>query len=202
LINRDDKVTLMKIRILFFCASLFFAFAAQAQLDKFGQNVKPEAIIHLNQGKRYLTDSRLPQAVSSFEQALSHQTNYFAGHYNLGLAYVEGKEYNKGIASLLRALEILQKNKLKDATIYNSLGWAYLLAGQHAEAERYLLLGKQNEAQLSTASQARLYNNMGWLYLHTGQYAKARPPLEHAANKLNSPTAKQNLQLLNTVEKK
>lgn len=197
--RRSEQV---KAYALIFWFGLLYASVAFGQSDKFGQVVDQNAATHLNQGKRFMSEAKYGQAIASFEKALSHQPSYFAAHYNLGLALIEQKDYGKGVEALQRAREIREKEKLKDATIYNSLGWAYMLAGQNTEAEKYLLMAKENEAKLTIASQARVYNNLGWLYLTTGQLDKARAPLVHASTRLNSATAKQNLALLDAVEKR
>jgi Flp pilus assembly protein TadD len=201
-IDHGQRSKKVKTYALIFWFSLLYTGVVFGQSDRFGQVVDQNAAIHLSQGKRFMSEAKYGQAISSFEKALSHQPNHFAAHYNLGLALTEQKDYSKGIAALERARELREKEKLKDVTIYNSLGWAYILAGQNTDAEKYLLIAEKNETQLITASQARVYNNLGWLYLTTGQLDKARSPLEHASTRLNSATAKQNLALLESVEKK
>ena len=92
----------------------------------------------------------------------------------------------EAIEALERAAAIREQEKLNDATIYNSLGWAYMLDGRWTKAEAAFNKAKKNEALLSPSSKARLYNNLGWLYTDTGQLDRARAAFATASEDYGS----------------
>lgn len=172
---------------------------AQA-IDRFGQNIPPEHAAHLDLGKRMQEAGETDKAIAQFKTVIEKQPDYFAAYYNLGLALVEKNSYASGIEALEKAREIRERSQLKDATIYNSLGWAYMLSGDKDQAEKYFSQGIKNEGTLSAESRARLYNNSGWLYMSTGQYKQARAALTTAATQYKSKSAMENLNTLDRIE--
>jgi tetratricopeptide (TPR) repeat protein len=185
----------------FVYATLFGLTCQLAQaIDRFGQNILPEHVAHVDQGKRMQEAGETDKAIAQFKTVIEKQPDYFAAYYNLGLALVEKSSYSAAIEALEKAREIRERNQLRDATIYNSLGWAYMLSGNKDQAEKYFSQGIRNESNLSAESKARLYNNSGWLYMSTGQYKQARAALTTAATQYKSKTAIENLKTLDRIE--
>ncbi len=180
--------------------ALTIAPTAKAQ-DRFQASIPTTAAASLASAKaQYAQTKKATQAVEAMSALTKAQPQYYAAHYNLGLVLADEGRYDDAIASLSRARDIREQEGIKDATIYNSLGWAYMLKGDAKNAEASFLKGKQNEALLSNESKARLYNNMGWLYMSTGKYSASREVLTLADQKYDSDKARSNLQMLERVE--
>jgi tetratricopeptide (TPR) repeat protein len=139
------------------------------------------------------------RVIDALTRLTRQQPNYFAAQYNLGLALAESGKTTEAVAALERARTIRDKEQLDDATIYSSLGWAYMLNGQFDKAETTLGLAQRNEAKLSGASKVRLYNNLGWLYLSTGRDALAKEALSTAEKRHGSDFASRNLRALDAA---
>lgn len=168
--------------------------------DRFQSNIRVESVGKLNDAKALNKTGKSEQAEDKLSRLTKEEPAYFAAHYNLGLVQAEATKYPQAIASLERARDLREKNNIKDATIYNSLGWAYMLNGELAKAEEAFAVAKINEKSLSRESRARLYNNTGWLYMSTGRYEEARKSFDAAAKDYDSSFARENLKTLSRLE--
>ncbi|MGD8820184.1 MAG: tetratricopeptide repeat protein, partial [Anaerolineae bacterium] len=65
----------------------------------------------------------------------------------------------------------------EDARAYDLLGWAYHLAGRHAEAQRAFLRSLALDPDLPSA-----HYHLGSLYLSIGQRNRAREHLQRASD--------------------
>lgn len=164
--------------------------------DRYQAHVPAVAQQQLQQAKSAYVAGQASDAVRSMSRLTASQPNYYAAQYNLGLALAESGKTKEGIAALEQARAIRERDGIADATIYNSLGWAYMLDGQLAPAEKAFETARHNEAQLSPESKARLYNNMGWLYMNTGRTDLARQSLQTAETRYGSSYATRNLSAL------
>lgn len=186
----------LTMAVLIGCAGI-----SEAAPDKYQPAVPESAVATLASAKaRYSQTKGASDAIATLSALTQAQPNYYAAHYNLGLVLADEGRYDEAIASLVRARQIREQEGIRDATIYNSLGWAYMLKGDPRSAESSFLVGKQNEALLSKDSKARLYNNMGWLYMSTGKFEASRSALVVAEQQYDSDTARSNLEVLRRVE--
>ncbi|MBI5695970.1 MAG: tetratricopeptide repeat protein [Nitrospirae bacterium] len=169
--------------------------------DRWQPNIPDNAVRDMESGRNLRRQGKFKESYARFNRAISVAPEYFLAHYNLGLAYADANELDKAIDSLETAKSIREKFNIKDATIYNSLGYTYLLAGKYENAEKSFFDCKKNESLLSTTSKQKLYNNMGVLYQFWGKFDKSENAYKTAKEKYESNKAGNNLVSLNNTRK-
>jgi len=173
--------------------------AAHAQ-DKFQTGIPASSVRQLEAIKvSYKMTGNRAQAETALKTLIGKQPDYYAANYDLGLILADQGIYPEAVSYLETAKSIRERKQVKDATIYNSLGWAYMLKGDTQSALANFNTGKANEEKLTLESRARLYNNLGLLYMSTGQYSESRQALQVAADKYGNKLATQNLVTLNRL---
>lgn len=177
---------------------------ASAQADRFQPEVSPENVRLLEEARAFRRQGNTESAIKRLTSLVEAQPDYYLAHYNLGLAYVQQGEYENGIGSLQRALEIKERKGIVEATIYNSIGWAYLKKNDYGQAEKFLQIGLEdvNQELMSETSKRKLLNNIGLLYMYTGNVEQSRKYLSMAVKRYNSALARANLELLSRLEVK
>jgi Flp pilus assembly protein TadD len=97
--------------------------------------------------------------------------NDFRAQYNLGLAFHGTGDTPAAIGALQKAKTINEKDKIGDATIYNSLGWVYLQSGDYTQALKEFKTAEkpQNFSALTPESQRKVLNNIGVTYAYVGE---------------------------------
>ena len=172
---------------------------AWSQADAYQPNIPPQLVTQLEQTKQFLVAGRPEEAIPGLERLVKANPDYFSAAYNLGLAYSDLRQYDNALAMLTRAREIRERLSIADATVYNALGYTYVLSGQPRKAEESYLQGLKNVSLLTSDSKRRLYNNIGNLYLNVGRYEDAQKYLGTAAQEYKSTVARENLKVLGTV---
>ena len=81
------------------------------------------------------------EAESLLLDVTKRKPDYYRALYNLGLIYLDKNEPDKAVDVLRKAKKIRDQQNLpdNDGAIWNSLGWAYLNAGDLKHAEETLL---------------------------------------------------------------
>ena len=171
------------------------------QEDRFQKEIAPEKVQRLEEGRQLRRSGELNDAIERLRSLTQDQPDYYLAHYNLALAYVNKKEFGEAIESFTRALEIKQAFAIPEATIYNSIGWAYLLKGDYSRSEEYLLIGteKENQDILSQRSKQKLFNNIGLLYMNRGDPELSEKYLRQAAEEYGSSLARKHLETLHDL---
>jgi tetratricopeptide (TPR) repeat protein len=168
--------------------------------DKFQTDIPSSKVRQLDAiTTSYKVTGNSGQAESAFKALIGKQPDYYAANYNLGLVYADEGKYPQAIDYLEAARSIRERKSLQDATIYNSLGWTYMLQGNLTKAEANFVVGKNNEDKLTQQSRSRLYNNLGLLYMYQGRYAESREALTLAAEKYDNKLATNNLKTLDQL---
>jgi protein O-mannosyl-transferase len=104
-------------------------------------------------------------AVALWQRALAYAPHYWSAHYNLGLAYLERKDYESARRELLEAARI----DPGVALIYNNLALAQTNLGDTNGAIESLKQALSINPQLAEAR-----NNLGTALFARGDYAAAR----------------------------
>jgi len=165
--------------------------------DKFQADIPSAKVRQLEAIKTsYKVTGNTGQAAAGFKALIGKQPDYYAANYNLGLVYADEGDYAQAITYLEAAKAIRERRGLQDATIFNSLGWTYMLQGNLGKAEDNFKAGKVNEARLSPESRSRLYNNLGLLYMNEGRYGESRVALLAATADRRNDQAANNLKTL------
>lgn len=169
--------------------------------DKYQPHIAAENVSQFEVAKRMQKDGDARGAEATLRELVAREPTYFNASYRLGLLLADEGRYTEAVQVLERTRTIRDQAHIKDATIFNSLGWAYLLAGDARSAERWLLEAKANENMLSVDSRAKVYNNLGYLYMKTARYPEARSVLETADKSYGSTFARDNLKTLDAIQK-
>jgi tetratricopeptide (TPR) repeat protein len=173
---------------------------AQDSKDKYQPDIPAGDVKQLAVARSERTSGHTDQAIKSLDTLIRKSPDYYSAQYNLGLAYLDAKQNDKAIEALERALAIKKKNStISDATIFNSLGWAYMVKGDAINAETAFKNGETEINGLPDESKRRLYTNMGWLYMNTGRLDQAEKYLKLVDERYDSPFAKENLKIINSV---
>lgn len=169
-----------------------------SQEDRFQKEITPENVQRLEAGRKLRRSDKFDKAIEKLQSLTQDQPDYYLAHYNLALTYVHKKDFDEAIKSFTKALEIKQKAEIPEATIYNSIGWAYFLNGDYAKAEKYFLIGieKENQDILTRKSKQKLFNNIGLLYMYKGDLELSEKYLKQAAEVFGSSLARRNLDRL------
>jgi len=174
--------------------------------DKFGQHVVSSFEDDLQVAKKL----RLPHSpeynpqnsIGMIQKMVKEKPNYYRGYYNLGLAYLETKEYEKSKASFDKALEIRNKEKISDVTIFNSAGWSALKAQDYPRAEKLFLQGVALKELNSKRSNAALFANFGLLYFYTQRFDEALKYLTIARDTYGSTSAQTTIDSIKEIQSK
>ena len=130
------------------------------------QTISPEAIQHLNAGRRAESQQHFDVAVAEYRKLTELDPAFAEGFLNLGQAFMEQHEYAAAIVPLKHALEL-------DSSLtpgHQLLGYALLAQGYAAEAIPHL-------------SRVREQGALGIAQVETGQFSEAIPNLQAALQK-------------------
>jgi Tfp pilus assembly protein PilF len=191
------KTFILKITLLFFVGR---ALGTPEQVgDVYQKDVQPELVNKVNLAKdkqvKGADRADLKQAESLLSDVLKQKPDYYRALYNLGQVYESEGEHDKAIKTFEKAKEVRDREGILDNSILNSLGWAYLKAGNLDKAEDYL------KAAYNADTNERVLNNLGFLYLQKGQTVEARKYLSEAKDKFQSATAANLLKVVNDYER-
>ena len=182
--------------------SVVFASAANAQdtKDKYQSDIPSGDVVKFSDARLKRIAGNSDQAITILADVVKRNPNFFSAQYNLGLAYLDQKQNDQGIAALEKAAALKRSiPSITDASIFNSLGWAYMLKGDYIKAEASLKEGELNANSLSDESKRRLYTNTGWLYMNTGRFNEAEKYLKIVNEKYDSKFARENLKIIDEV---
>ena len=99
-------------------------------------------IIISGTGHRFYRLRRYEEAAGSLRDALEMESNFASTHWNLGLVYVQQKDFRSAIQELQKADTLFRGNPL----VLGGLGYAYAASGDKMHA-RALLLRLENQAR-------------------------------------------------------
>lgn len=171
------------------------------------QDVAPDLVrkVDLAKQKQLLGDPQQnDEAASLLLDVLQSKPDYYRALYNLGLIYLAKNEADKAVEVLERAKAIRDQNSnlQNDNAILNTLGWAYLNAGDLDKAERYLKAAYDMKTKNDPHLNERVMNNLGYLYLQEGKTTEARKLLDESRKQFNSSRANSIMKLVNEYEQR
>jgi len=179
---------------------------SQTVEDKFGQHVVTTFELDLQKAKTlrlpYKAEYNPQESIELLQKMVKEKPDYYRGHYNLGLAYMETKEYSKSKASFDRALDIRKEQNIADATIFNAAGWSAMKAQDYKRAEKLFLQGVTNKALNSKNSNATLFANLGLLYFYTQRFDEALKYLSIAQKEYGSTSARTTIDSIKEIRSK
>ncbi len=184
-------------------AIVVFASPANSQdaKDKYQSEIPSGDVAKFSDARLKRIAGNSDQAITILADVVKRNPNFFSAQYNLGLAYLNKKQNDDGIAALEKAAALKRSiPSITDASIFNSLGWAYMLKGDYVNAEASLKEGERNVDLLSDDSKRRLYTNTGWLYMNTGRFNEAEKYLKKVNDKYDSKFARENLKIIEEVK--
>ncbi len=130
------------------------------------QTASPEAMQHLEAGRKAESEKHFSVAVDEFHKVTEIDPTLALGFVSLGQAYMEEREFGAAVAPLKHALE-LDANL---APAHQLLGYALLAQGYAAEAIPHLARVNEQSA-------------LGIAEIETGQFAEAIANLQAALQK-------------------
>jgi Flp pilus assembly protein TadD len=146
-----------------------------AEPDKYQRNASSEVVALKNEARVLLKTDQPAKAVQKLEKAVEKMPDYYLGHFNLGLAHLVAGQKAKAIESFERARQIADQEKLRDPSIFNTLGWVYLQQGEPAKAVPLFERALEVEP-----SYAKSLNNLGVALEALGRFDEARAAYEKA----------------------
>ena len=169
------------------------------------QNVSPDLVrkVDLAKQKQLHGDARQDaEAEFLLLDVLKSKPDYYRALYNLGLLYIAEDKADKAVEVLERAKAIRDQssNLQDDNAILNTLGWAYLNAGNLDVAEGYLTWAYDMKTKNDPHLNERVMNNLGYLYLQEGKTTEARKLLDESRQQFNSSRANSIMKLVDEYE--
>lgn len=104
-------------------------------------------------------------SVALWERAIEHAPHSWSTHYNIGLAYLERRQYEAARVQLLEASRL----KADEPTVYNNLALAQAGLGEAGGA-----IGSLRHALALNPRMVEAHNNLGTIFFRRGDYQAAR----------------------------
>lgn len=184
--------------VLTFAALLIFAKAGWS--DELQPAIPDSEKKLVTQAKALRLQEHDDAAEKILEDVIARHGDYYKAHYNLGLVYQDQGDYDRAVAELDKARSIRESQNLAEYSIYNTLGWCYMLKGDTKSAEKYYTVALQHESENSRDTNIRLYNNLSWMYYHMGNVDEARKYANIASEKYNSGSGSDMVRLIDQLE--
>jgi Flp pilus assembly protein TadD len=185
------------------CVVVLGSRLSHAQVDPFQPDIPKSQVKLLEQARTERLDNHTTEAIEHLKQLVAENPQFYSAYYGLGLSYYRAGRVKEAIGALQKAVDIKEASTtkpIKDTTIYNTLGWVCLVAGQYSKSEEYLKKAASHEGENDASANRRIFNNLGLLYLYRGDFPKSKTYLEKAKG-LGSGTAEINLQLLDNAKR-
>jgi Flp pilus assembly protein TadD len=168
--------------------------------DAFQSTIPQAQVQRLDSARELAPD----EAIAVLTRMVEENPTFYRARYNLGLALLQKGDTKAAVSHLQEALKLKEDPALgvRDATIYNSLGWALLQDGDRERALATFEAGTRSSGSNTKASNAKLFNNLGMVYLEEGRLEEARKAFETARKSYGSKKAEMNLEYLEKAEKR
>lgn len=170
--------------LLLMLAAFSLATPALAQVDPFGAQ--------LDRAKQLRISGDLNGSDEIVRAVLAKDPAHFRANYTLGLIQLDRGDANTGQQTLTATVNRLKGQPAPDPTIYNTLGWVQMRAGQFERAQASFNQGYAQQASLAPGSRQKLLNNMALLSRLKGRDADALKYTREAA-RAGSPQAQTTL---------
>jgi serine/threonine protein kinase/Flp pilus assembly protein TadD len=175
--NADALTEIDQLRVEAFLARVFGKpFEERVYLHKLIglQPYKREYLYEL--AESYFHTADVDEAISKYQDALSLDSNYALAYNHLAYCYGWKGEHAQALLACLRYLDLHHS-----ANAYDSLGDAYMLAGEYGKAEEMKLKAIQMDPQMYYASR-----NLAFIRMMGGRYKAAEEYLKSSLSALDS----------------
>ena len=150
--------------------------------------------------KKDIEEKNFALAVDKLKKYVSINPNNYRGVYSLGkVLALEGK-YDESLKYLEQARTMKEQADIQDASIYNAVGWTKFLIGDTVGAKRDIQMILESQESVDRTVKETALNNLGIIYMYTKQNDEAKIYFEQAAQQYNSRYAKENIDILKTLE--
>lgn len=163
--------------------------------DKWQKDIPKKAWELKNEGRTALLAGENDKAVEKLIASVNIAKDYYVGLYNLGLAYFRSDDRENAILWLEKAKDLAKQKNIRDVTIYNTLGFVYMLNGNTENAKK-----TYEEGIALNIDHAKLFNNYGSLLLQQGSYDLAAKEFKKASE-LGYEKATENLTKIKNINK-
>ena len=188
------KILTISVALLVFCNITLTAEVT----DKFQPAIGGKIVNDLDAAVAKRRGGHYDEAIRGIQIIVSQVPNYYRAHYNLALAYADSGNFVEASKYFSSALEIRERERVTDLSIYNSMGWAKLLEGKPADAKKHFDIAEKNFDSLNGATKNKLMNNIGTMYLSVGEPEKAIDYFERA-EALGNTTAGKNAKISQSI---
>jgi Tfp pilus assembly protein PilF len=180
-------------------ALAFFVGVALAAPDKFGEDVPEEAQRQLNRARSLRHAGHYDRAIAMLHEILAQAPDYYRAHYHLGLTLAESGKLDEAMATFGQAARIKDSKGIKDATLYNAIGWTHFLQGDYEQADAWLERAVRSNEPASREARARAFDNLGIVAMRQGKLSEANAAFRQALA-LGSEGARGNLAILGKAQ--
>ncbi|UCP10293.1 MULTISPECIES: tetratricopeptide repeat protein [unclassified Pseudomonas] len=151
--------------------------------------------------KSTISENGYPSAVEKLKTYVESNPKSYYAYSALGKAAALEGDYKQSIDYFERAKTIKETNDVADASIYNSMGWVRFLNGDTAGAIVDINAAIENKSNMDSKVAEAAYNNLGLIYMYRNENDKAKENFDKAVSDYNSGYAKDNLMLMEKLEK-
>lgn len=150
----------MKKHLLPIVISAAFAVLTPARVraqasSNWGQSPKPEVVGKVQQAVAASRTSA-PAAEKLLREAVVADPDYYRAQLNLGLVLLQQNRNADAAAELKKALDVQQRNNIKNPAIYAELGYAHQRADNTEKAAEIFMKGVEHLPELSEEDQKKL----------------------------------------------
>ncbi len=168
--------------------------------DRFQSDIPDAVSAQLEEAKLLRQKGQINPAIEKLNAIIASCPDYYMAYYNLALAYSTARDYQKAVAAFNKALDIRDRKKVPEATIFNTMGVMYMYAGDYPNAELMLKKAEQNVDLLPGKSRGKLFNNLGVYYFNAGKYPESEKYFRIASTRYASKSAKDNIKILEKIK--
>ncbi len=115
-------------------------------------------------GDIYAGKGDFQSSLMAFQRAIQLRPNYVDAHHNIGVTFLQMKDYDNAILWFEKTVAIFPLTQS-----YNDMGVAYFYKGEPDKAEESFMKALEVDPNSALA-----YNSLGLLYFKTGRVEEAR----------------------------
>lgn len=151
--------------------------------------------------KAVISEKGYPSAKEALKTYVESNPESYSAYSALGKATALEGDYKQSINYFEQAKAIKESNDILDASIYNSMGWVRFLSGDTAGAIVDINTAIENKSNMDPKVAEAAYNNLGLIYMYNDENDKAKANFDKAVLDYNSGYARENLMLIDNLEK-
>ncbi|MCE6977271.1 hypothetical protein EI534_07620 [Pseudomonas frederiksbergensis] len=151
--------------------------------------------------KAVISEKGYPSAKEALKTYVESNPESYSAYSALGKATALEGDYKQSINYFEQAKAIKESNDISDASIYNSMGWVRFLSGDTVGAIVDINTAIENKSNMDPKVAEAAYNNLGLIYMYNDENDKAKANFDKAVLDYNSGYARENLMLIDSLEK-